>query len=128
MKLMASDLFQKLADKYPFITLCIYASNEYVGIVQNRDDAITTIYDFGAVTNQDSKRQFIDLANTWWWESNRSIPINIFLRGEWAPFRSTLRTFANKDLEILHGPICSLNDIARKKSKRKSITLVRRID
>ena len=128
MKLMGSDLFQKLADKYPFITLCIYASNEYVGIVQNRDDAITTIYDFGAVTDQDQKRRFIDLANTWWWESNRSIPINIFLRGEWDPFRPTLRTFANKDLEILHGPICSLNDIARKKSKRKSITLVRRVD
>ena len=128
MKLMGSDLFQKLADKYPFITLCIYASNEYVGIVQNRDDAITTIYDFGAVMDQDSKRRFIDLANTWWWESNRSIPINIFLRGEWEQFRPTLRTFANKDLEILHGPICSLNDIARKKSKRKSITLVRRVD
>jgi len=128
MKLMGSDLFQKLADKYPFITLCMYASNEYVGIVQNRDDAITTIYDFGAVMDQDSKRRFIDLANTWWWESNRSIPINIFLRGEWDPFRPTLRTFANKDLEILHGPICSLNDIARKKSKRKSITLVRRVD
>jgi hypothetical protein len=128
MKLMGSDLFQKLADKYPFITLCIYASNEYVGIVQNRDDAITTIYDFGSVTDQDSKRRFIDLANTWWWESNRSIPINIFLRGEWDPFRPTLRTFANKDLEILHGPVCSLNDIARKKSKRKSITLVRRVD
>ena len=125
---MGSDLFQKLAEKYPFITLCIYANNEYVGIVQNRDDAITTIYDFGAVQDQDQKRRFIDLANTWWWESNRSIPINIFLRGEWEQFRPTLRTFANKDLEILHGPICSLNDIARKKSKRKSITLVRRLD
>ena len=128
MKLMGSDLFQKLADKYPFITLCIYASNEYVGIVQNRDDSITTIYDFGAVQDQEFKRKFIDLANTWWWESNRSIPINIFLRGEWDPFRPTLKTFANKDLEILHGPVCSLNDIARKKSKRKSITLVRRVD
>ena len=128
MKLMGSDLFQKLADKYPFITLCIYASNEYVGIVQNRDDAITTIYDFGAVQDPEQKRQYIELANTWWWESNRSIPINIFLRGEWSVFRPTLRTFANKDLEILHGPVCSLNDIARKKSKRKSITLVRRID
>ena len=125
---MGSDLFQKLADKYPFITLCVYSHNEYVGIVQNRDDVITTIYDFGAVQDTEQKRRFIDLANTWWWESNRSIPINIFLRGEWEQFRPTLRTFANKDLEILHGPICSLNDIARKKSKRKSITLVRRVE
>ena len=46
---MGSDLFQKLADKYPFITLCVYSTNEYVGIVQNRDDVITTIYDFGVI-------------------------------------------------------------------------------
>ena len=125
---MTSEFFAKLAEKYPFITLCVYASNEYLGIVQNRDDTITTIYDFGNITNPELKKLFIDLANDWWWESNHSIPINIFLRGEWDRFRSTLRTFSNKDLEILHGPVCSLMDIARKKSKRKSITLVRRIE
>ena len=125
---MGNDIFKKLADKYPFITLCIYANEEYVGIVQNRDDTVTTIYDFGLVQSQDEKLTFLDLANTWWWESNRSIPINIFLRKDWEPFRPTLRTFSNKDLEILHGPACSLLDIARKKSKRKSITLVRRLD
>jgi hypothetical protein len=125
---MGNDIFQKLAEKYPFITLCVYASEEYVGIVQNRDDTVTTIYDFGAVLTQEDKIEFLELANTWWWESNHSIPINIFLRQDWGKFRATLRTFSNKDLEILHGPACSLLDIARKKSKRKSITLVRRLD
>jgi len=125
---MSQNLFNKLADKYPFITLCIYANDEYVGIVQNRDEVITTIYDFGAIQDQLQKLKYIELASTWWWESNRSIPINIFLRDEWKEFRVTLRTFANKDLEIVHGPICSLNDIFRKKTKRKSITLVRRLD
>jgi hypothetical protein len=47
---------------------------------------------------------------------------------EWDPFKPYLRTFTNKDLKILHGPICSLSEMARKKSKRKSITLVRRVD
>jgi hypothetical protein len=125
---MGNDIFKKLAEKYPFITLCVYANEEYVGIVQNRDDIVTTIYDFGAVITQEDKIQFLELANTWWWESNHSIPINIFLRQEWERFRPTLRTFSNKDLEIIHGPACSLLDIARKKSKRKSITLVRRLD
>jgi hypothetical protein len=125
---MGNDIFQKLTAKYPFITLCVYANDEYVGIVQNRDDTVTTIYDFGCVVDQNDKLEFLDLAATWWWESNHSIPINIFLRGEWDKFRFTLRTFSNKDLEILHGPACSLMDIARKKSKRKSITLVRRLD
>jgi hypothetical protein len=125
---MTPDLFAQLAEKYPFITLCVYASTEYVGIIQNQDDAVTTIYDFGAIQDLDQKRRFLELANVWWWESNRSIPINIFLKTEWDPFRGYIRTFVNKDLEILHGPVCSLSEMARKKSKRKSITLVRRID
>jgi hypothetical protein len=125
---MGNNIFEKLTEKYPFITLCVYANAEYVGVVQNRDDVVTTIYDFGAVQTQEDKIEFLELASTWWWESNRSIPINIFLRKDWEKFRPTLRTFVNKDLEILHGPTCSLLDIARKKSKRKSITLVRKLD
>jgi hypothetical protein len=124
---MNKELFEKLSEKYPFITLCVYSSQEYVGIIQNRDDAITTIYDFGSIANLTEKQLFLELANVWWWESNRSIPINIFLKKEWEPFRIYIRTFANKDLEILHGPVCSLAELARKKSKRKSITLVRRM-
>ena len=125
---MTNDFFEKLAEKYPFITLCVYAATEYVGIIQNQDDAITTIYDFGAIADADLKRHFLELANVWWWESNRSIPINIFLKGDWDIFRPYLKTFTNKDLEVLHGPICSLAEMSRKKSKRKSITLVRRVD
>ena len=125
---MGNNIFEKLTEKYPFITLCIYANAEYVGVVQNRDDIVTTIYDFGSILDQESKILFLELASSWWWESNRSIPINIFLRRDWEQFRYTLRTFVNKDLDILHGPACSLLDIVRKKSKRKSITLVRRMD
>jgi hypothetical protein len=125
---MNYDLFAKLAEKYPFITLCVYANTEYVGIIQNQDDAITTIYDFGSIHKLDEKQRFLELAYTWWWESNRTIPINIFLKGEWDLFRPYLRTLTNKDLEIIHGPVCSLSEMARKKSKRKSITLVRRVD
>lgn len=125
---MGENIFEKLTAKYPFITLCVYAGTEYVGIIQNRDDSITTIYDFGNIADPDLKRLFLDLASAWWWESNRSIPINIFLKSEWDPFRHYIRTFSNKDLEILHGPVCSLIELSRKKTKRKSITLVRKID
>ena len=125
---MTNDFFEKLAEKYPFITLCVYATTEYVGIIQNQDDAITTIYDFGAIQDVEVKRRFLELANVWWWESNRSVPINIFLKDDWDSFKPYLRTFINKDLEVLHGPVCSLSEMGRKKSKRKSITLVRRVD
>jgi hypothetical protein len=124
---MGDNIFVKLSENYPFITLCVYAGIEYVGIIQNRDDSITTIYDFGNIQDSKLKKLYLDLANTWWWESNRSIPINIFLKKEWAIFRDCLRTFSNKDLEIIHGPVCSLNDISRRKTKRKAITLVRKV-
>jgi hypothetical protein len=125
---MGENIFAKLNEQYPFITLCVYAGIEYVGIIQNRDDNITTIYDFGNLRDGELKKLFIELANVWWWESNRSIPINIFLKHEWEPFRDCLKTFANRDLDIIHGPVCSLSDISRKKSKRKAITLVRRVE
>jgi hypothetical protein len=125
---MGENVFKTLTERYPFITLCVYADAEYLGVVQNRDEVVTTIYDFGMIVDPVQKKVFLELASVWWWESNRSIPINIFLKNEWDPFRLYLRTFANKDLEILHGPVCSLNDISRRKSKRRSITLVKRPD
>jgi hypothetical protein len=124
---MGENIFAKLSEHYPFMTLCVYSGIEYIGLVQNRDEAVTTIYDFGAIIDPGLKRQFVDRANIWWWESNRSIPINIFLGRDWLPFRDYLRTFSNRDLEIIHGPVCCLADINRKKSKRKSITLVRHV-
>lgn len=124
---MDDRMVKMLNERYPFMTVCIYAGEEYIGIVQNRDDVVTTIYDFAVIEDIEHKQLFLELANTWWWESNRSIPINIFLRDEWEIFRRCLKTFSNRDLQILHGPACSLTEIARRKSKRKSITLVRRI-
>ena len=125
---MGANIIEQLTAKYPFMSLCVYTGIEYVGIIQNRDDTITTIYDFGIITEIENKQLFLDLASVWWWESNRSIPINIFLKKEWEPFRACRRTFVNKDLDILCGPICSLSDISKRKTKRKSITLVRKVD
>lgn len=124
---MDKKFLKTLNDQYPFLTLCVYAGNEYVGVVQNQDHLVTTIYDFGSLQGNAAKKTFLDLAGIWWWESNRSVPINIFLKHDWEQFRPLLRTFSNRDLEIVLGPVCSLANISRRKPKRRSITLVRRI-
>ena len=124
---MSNDIFNKLTEKYPFITLCVYASQEYVGIIQNQDDNITTIYDFGLIKDEGVKKTFLELGETWWWESNRLIPINVFLKQDWAGFKVCLRTMNSKDVEIKMGPYVSLKEMSTKRSKRKSITLVRKI-
>lgn len=122
-----NDFFKKLTENHPFITVCSYAGQDYVGIVQNRDDVVTTIYDYGSIITPDLREKFLMLGDTWWWESNRLVPINMFLKEEWNIFKPYLRTFNNKSLTILHGPICSMLELSKRKSKRRSITLVRRM-
>lgn len=124
---MMNEFFQKLSENHPFITVCSYAGQEYVGIIQNKDDNITTFYDYGAIVEQELKKLFLELGDTWWWESNRLIPINIFLKDDWTVFRPYLRTFNNKGLNILHGPTTSISELAKKRVKRRSITLVKRM-
>jgi len=116
-----------LLTKYPMLTYLTYGKSDYVGIIQNVDDAITTIYDLGSVKTDPGKIEFLQLAEIWWDESNRQVPINIFLRLEWYGFRSTLKTLNSKDVDIKVGPYLSLREMALKRSKRRSITLVRRV-
>jgi hypothetical protein len=123
----AEDFFKKLSVNHPFITVCHYASQDYVGIVQNRDDIVTSIYDYGSIVEIGLKEKFLELGEIWWWESNRLIPINIFLKEDWAVFKPYLRTFNNKSLAILHGPTVSMTDLGKRRSKRRSITLVKRL-
>ena len=124
---MKHNKYNKLTKNHPFITVCAYAGQDYVGIVQNRDEVVTTIYDYGAIIDHVLRERFLELGDTWWWESNRLVPINMFLKEEWIVFRPYLRTFNNKSLTVVHGPICSMLELAKRKSKRKSITLVKRM-
>lgn len=125
--MLAKDFFKKLSENHPFITVVSFANQDYVGIIQNRDEQCTSIYDYGSIVDPLVKEQFLKLGDIWWWESNRQIPINIFLKDEWTVFRPYLRTFNNKSLTILHGPIVSLTELNKRRSKRKSITLVKRL-
>lgn len=124
---MTDDFFAKLSTTHPFITVCSYSNQEYVGIVQNRDNTVTTLYDYGAIADSDLKSRFLELGDVWWWESNRLMPINIFLKEDWIIFRPFLKTFNNKSLTILHGPTVSVTELNNKRPKRKSITLVKRL-
>jgi hypothetical protein len=121
------DSHKILLDQYPFLSFITYGGNDYIGIVQNADEFITTIYDFAALRTIEQKTVFLAMADQWWWESNRLIPINVFLKQDWTEFRVCLKTFNSKDVVIQHGPYVSLREIASKRSKRRSITLVRRI-
>ena len=125
--MIQNEFFKKLSENHPFITVCSYANQDYVGIVQNRDEMVTTIYDYGSIIDAAIKEKFLELGEIWWWESNRLIPINLFLKQEWAMFKPYIRTFNNKSLVVIHGPVCSMAELSKRRSKRRSITLVKRL-
>jgi hypothetical protein len=110
---------------YPFIS-CVKSNDiEYIGIIINFDDNVASIYDISVLKSDSEKNLFLEMGETWWWESNRRIPINIFLKKEMNIFKYSIKTFNAKDVEILFGPTVNLSDISTKRIKRKSIQLVR---
>jgi len=117
---------ENLQQNFPFISVINHVEHEYVGIIINQDAQVTSLYDYTAIKTDEEKTRFLELGEAWWWESNRQIPINIFLLREIFPYRYAIRNFSTKDVKVLFGPCTSLNDIIVKRIKRKSITLVRK--
>lgn len=118
---------ENLQENFPFISVVNYVDKEYVGIVINKDLQITSMYDYSMLHTEEEKQKFLELGEIWWWESNRQIPINIFLSAELQPFKYIIKNFNSKDVKIALGPCVSLNDIITKRVKRKSITLVKKV-
>jgi hypothetical protein len=112
-------------ENYPFVSCVKSNSVEYVGIVINFDDYVASIYDISVIKSDSDKVKFLELGEVWWWESNRKLPINIFLKSEMQYFRYAIKTFNSKDIELVFGPTVNLSEIAEKRIKRKSIQLVR---
>jgi hypothetical protein len=124
---MTKQINDILKTTFPFIT-CVRTNDiEIVGIVINQNESVISIYDLNAILDMSEKQILLDLGEQWWWESNRKIPINIFLKGEMAAFRKYIKTLNSKDIEHVFGPLVNLNDIAEKRVKRKSIQLVRAV-
>jgi hypothetical protein len=125
---MPNNLFRTLSEKFPFLSIITYgdAQDEFVGIIQNADNTITSMYDFGLLKTDEEKKLFLALGEKWYYESNRMLPINIYLKEEW-PFDHIFKTFISKELMIIHGPSTSLNALSQKK-KRRSILVVRKME
>ncbi len=124
---MVKQVNELLKTTFPFLT-CIRCNEiEIVGIIINQNESVTSIYDLAAIIDNNLRQNFLDLGEQWWWESNRKIPINIFLKGELVDYKKYIKTLNSKDVEHVFGPIVNLNEIAEKRVKRKSIQLVRAV-
>lgn len=117
-----------IKEKFPFLSGIRCQSSEYIGIIQNSDDKIISLYDYEIIKTKEEKILFLELGDIWWNESNRILPINIFLQGQMQNFRYCLKTLVNKDVDLMFGSMTSLNNIMQKRIKKRQIQLVRRAD
>ena len=119
-------LRDNIENQLPFISVINYGEEEYVGIIINQDQYVTSFYDLELIKIPEQKTMLLELGEIWWWESNRQIPINIFLRQEIEPFKFSIKTFNSKDVRIILGPVVNLMNLTLKRIKRKSVQLVRK--
>jgi hypothetical protein len=119
-----TNIFQK---NYPFIT-CINSNGvEYLGIIIHHDTMIISFYDFTNIKDYDTRMIFLEYGEQYWGESHRRIPISIFMRTEMEMFKSCIKHIPAKDAIIVFGPTINLKEIAEKRSKRRTIQLVRSV-
>lgn len=119
-------LTKQIQENFPFLSVVTYGGNEYIGIIINQDQYVTSMYVYTKLSNEDHKQKFLELGNSWWWESNRLIPISIFLQKEMELFKYAIITMNTKDVNVTLGPIVNLNNLSLKRVKRKSVQLVKR--
>jgi hypothetical protein len=118
---------KEINEKYPFISVIQYATVEYVGIIINQDQFITSFLDYGELRTPQEKKLFLEFGECWWWESNRMIPITIFLKNEMSLFKYISKSLNTKDVTILLGPTVNLHNISLKRVKRKTVQLIRKV-
>jgi len=119
-------LTKEIQEKFPFLSVVTYGGEEFVGIIINQDAAVTSMYVYTDLRSPEEKQKFIEMGEIWWWESNRLIPINIFLKRDMDPFKYSITTMNSKDVRVVIGPCVNLSDLSIKRVKRKSIQLVKR--
>ena len=121
-----ANLRDNIEQNLPFISVLNYGSDEYVGIIINQDQYVTSFYDLNAIQSVEDKAAFLEIGEVWWWESNRQFPISIFCRDEIQPFSYAIKTFSSKDTRVILGPVVNLMNLSIKRVKRKSVQLVRK--
>jgi len=119
-------LLKDIEKDFPFISVVQYGGNEYVGIIINQDQYVTSMYVYTDIRTNAERKKFLELGNIWWWESNRLIPINIFLRKDTERYKYCIMTMNSKDVKVSIGPTVNLMNMTVKRIKRKNVQLVKK--
>lgn len=124
-----NEEIKSILEKFPFLTYATLLDKEYLGIVQNSDAQLISMYVLDMLPPGEARKEFLKCGDEWWWGSNRQIPINIFLKEKFKHFRVCLKHFGRKDFNIQAGPpMVSLQETIAKRVRKRQVTLVKKVD
>lgn len=121
-----SPQIQAILEKFPFLSYGIFDEKPYLGIIQNSDTSLISMYVLEMIPSEELRADFLKKGEEWWWDSNHQVPINILLKGDFVQFRPFLRHFNRKDFELLSGYAVSLQETISKRIRKRQITLIRK--
>lgn len=117
-----------ILESFPFLSYGCLQDVHYLGIIQNSDNQLLSMYVLDMIPSEDLRRVFLACGEEWWWGSNRQVPINIFLKERFRLFRPYLKHFSRKDFNLISGPAVSLQETIARRVRKRQVTLVRRTD
>ena len=125
----ADQRIEVVLERFPFLSYGRVGEDFYLGIVQNSDNQFVSMYVLDLIPTASLRAIFLELGDRWWWESNRMVPINVFIKDQrFKLFRPSLRMFSGKDFELISGHRVSLADSMNRRIRKRQITLVRKMD
>lgn len=114
---------EKIRETYPFFSILILRDGTQVpGIIQNSNSTIVWIYQFEEVEKL-LRKPFLEHGRTWWNQSDRTIPIEVFIGPEFDVFRPYLKGHPRKNIETVHGHLVELGETFRRRIKRKIVSI-----
>lgn len=110
---------------YPYVTVIEHDGSMYYGIIKIKSKQYCTLYCFHLM-DESQQEKLLDLAYTWWCQSNRTIPICLFFREEMEQYEDYTKRFNTDTVNFVSGPVISLSDLPTKRIKRRNVALKKR--
>lgn len=106
----------------PFVTVLQNDGVTYIGIIKIKSKQYTTLYCFDKMDTS-LQQELMEIAQNWWWQSNRLIPVCLFFQEEMEKFEDYTQRFDTNSVNFVCGPVISLSDLPTKRIKRRNVAL-----
>lgn len=119
-----AQALEVIRETYPFFSILVLKDGHQVpGIIQNSSSSLVWIYHFEEIQTASARKTFLDYGKTWWNQSDRTIPIEVFIGTEFDVFRPHLKGHPRKNIDTIHGHLVDLGETFRRRIKRKIVSI-----